>query len=163
MVSIKSGYITGYIGEFWLQWQLMKRGLLTVKMPNEMCCADLIAENGLRIEVKSAKPSKGRRTHKGKLYEWDKWAFSNYSRIQYYEKGARVRQKIIDRHLVCDYFVFICMDKDMNIERVYMIPQEVVGKRRGVIIPKVAKFKKGGIEFKEWRNRWDLLTATPRA
>ncbi len=70
----------GYLGEVWVQLELARRGFYVSRVYG--LGVDFIGENGVRIEVKSALPSKNRAIKKGKIYEYVHWQFRVTTELQ---------------------------------------------------------------------------------
>jgi hypothetical protein len=129
----------GLIGEYYLMFELAKRGINVFKMSNFLNF-DLLLKNGLRVEVKTSTI----RTEYSKI---------NKIPREYYMFKLKKNQ------VECDFFVFVCLNKKKNVDKIFIVPQEVIKERDVVSIPK--KFKHtsyNGFTLKDYENKWDLIT-----
>ena len=88
------------------------------------------------------------------------WQFANHKTRGVSEKG--IRKTVITRiDRKCDFFIFICLDKKFNVAKTFVVPKEVIGRRRTITIPKEFK-RKVKFSLKDYENQWKLITKFPK-
>lgn len=149
--AVESSMI-GRIGETYVIYKLATLGIHAMKV-SEHFEFDLLVSNGLRLEVKTGRIGLRKRKYKDKINTWYDWSFSNYKKNDFFEGSKKSHSECerIDRG--CDYFVCVCLDKDKNIERCYVIPKKEVGTKMGICIGISDKKH----QYDKYRDRWDLL------
>jgi len=134
----------GLAGELRVMSELLLRGHNPAKSYLEQG-ADIVLENGLRIEVKS-----GHRCH----YYYKRWEGNNREERKYYlftlQGGARQQpQNLIE----CDFVVLWCIDDDCF----FIIPKaNIIGRAVG-IYDTSDKSRSNRGKHSQYKNRWDLL------
>ena len=153
----------GALGEYEVMLELAKRKVLSLKM-DKIMDFDLLTEFGERIEVKSSKIIKsisGNHGKKGdKNYYTDIFSFVNQTKIWVHDgvNKSYKRGTFKQRDRICDFFIFVCMDKDNNPIKYYVVPKQIIGTRRVISIPKERKtFGEGKFDLEGFKNRWDLI------
>ncbi len=146
----------GYLAECWVAYELSKRNIRCQRADKDVLECDFITEFGDLIEVKSSRPSwslNGAKTNGG-FY----WNFNNHKKIHTFSEGND-RCKRVARDRRCDFFIFLGMDKNKVIKKVFIVPKEEVGSRSVISEPVVRKTKRkdSTLRLYEWENRWDLL------
>lgn len=146
---------TGYIGETYVLYKLAQ-----YKMPAIVCPAsfdyDILTANGLRLEIKTGRlrKIKDKRVNKEK-YRFT-WEFANHGSktagAYYKNNRTYVMYAQIKRNRDCDFFIFVCMDKKYKIIRTYVVPKDIIGKRKLITIP----FNGGGT-LNEYYDKWELI------
>ena len=156
---MKSNKIThnklGYLGEMYVLYKLAKFGISATSLPNHHDY-DIITEHNLRIEVKTATIQTAIRRKKTKKGYTDTprnlWQFHNGKRSINCIGNKSISYEYSKRDRDCDFFVLVCMDKEMNIVRTYVVPKEIIGNK----INMVAGEKDLGY-LSPYKNRWDEL------
>lgn len=138
----------GYIGEYWALYKLSTINKKGVLLPPTFDY-DIITNDDIRIEVKSARPTTAR---KGKSSR-DIWNFLNQKRELDYLNGKQTTYKAVKRNRNCDFFIFVCFDKSDNVVCEYVLPKSEIGERQMISIPVEPKHTR----FKNYKNRWDLI------
>ncbi len=113
----------GNIGEKYVMYLFSKMFLECFKLPATFNY-DLITENGIRIEVKTSmihkeKPGK----HSRLEYSRDYWSFNNQESKKTFYKDF-------------DYYIFICLNEKLNVEKLFCVPRIVINNRIIISIPK---------------------------
>jgi len=159
----------GYIGETYVLYKLALMGLkATLLNPNYDY--DILIENGTRIEVKTSQ----KRTHIKKVmrkklglirsYPREIWQFANHQidyrgmvKVDSFKYALR-EIKFKQRDRKCDFFICICLGKNFEIEREYILPKEVVGTKRSIVMGEKEQGigKEEGIYVK-YKNKWNLI------
>jgi|SRR3989344_26159 len=144
------------IGECYTLYKLAQLGIKAIKV-SELFEFDLLAHNNIRIEVKTAimrKTIKRVQRKKGLMtYSWNIWEFCNTAQQAKSLGNGRVEYKNIKRNRMCDFFVFVCLDKDYNLIKSYIIPKEMVRDRRIIVMGE----KEEGNLYNTYKERWDLI------
>jgi len=144
----------GYIGERLVLYELALRNIRATKLPN-FFDYDLITENGVKIEVKTAQLQK--KIHKNKRVEnhvMEAWTFSNHKttyktmKIVNGEKLASYNLEKRDRH--CDFYTFVCWSNQGCIT--YVVPNSEIRDKKGICI-----YSNGNSRLQEYRERWELI------
>ena len=133
----------GLIGEYFLLYELARRGINGLKMPDYLNF-DLLLKNGIRIEVKTSTIQ----LDVSKKYKEAKNPIS--SKREIYCFHIRKNQK------ECDVFVLIGLNKNLNVDRLFIIPKEIIGNRKCISIP--INSKKTHHRYGDYENRWDIIT-----
>jgi hypothetical protein len=149
--------LTGYIGESYVIYELAKKGIKLQRVDNLVASYDFLASNGLKIEVKSSKPTwnyNGAKTHRNLTWIW------NNAKNNYEYKGMTQIMKTIPFDRKCDFFIFVGMDNKGNTKRVFIVPAEIVGTRKSIQEPVNRKRDGGQGSFRiyQYENKWDLIT-----
>ncbi len=119
-------------------FELAKRGINSFKLTN-FVNYDLLLNNGLRIEVKTSNI----RIELSKV--------NNIPR-QYFNFKRKENQS------ECDFYCFVCLDKKKNVDKIFIVPEKIISKRKIISIPKDFKQKSyNGFCLKEYENKWKLL------
>ena len=154
--------IVGYTNECFVMYELAKRGIRCQRMDISVVDFDFITDCGERIEVKSSAPIwswNGQKTQKTLT-----WNFNNQGREHVYGKGVYTSFKI-PRDRNCDFFIFVGMDWDLSIKKVFIVPKEEVG-TRSVISEPVERKRKTMLTklcLSDWENKWDLINSSHKA
>lgn len=151
--------LTGYIGECWVRYQLARRGIRTAIIPNEFASYDLLTRGGNRIEIKTGRPVVGKRPYDRNpkiIYKWEKWTFNNQkNRFQY--KNGKILNKCKANKTIFDFFVCVCMDKNKNPIKSYIIPYEVVKNKKSLCIPLKARWKSKQKQYDKYLEKWEQV------
>ena len=130
-------------GEKYFSLLLSKKGIDSLKLSNNFCF-DLICSNGKRIECKTStirkeKPSKKHREGYVRFY----WVF----RISKVQKNSNF-----------DFFAFICLNRELEMEKVFIVPKKIIQKRDIISIPKEFKKKSyNGFSLMSYENNINIL------
>ncbi len=149
--------LTGYIGECYVAYELAKRGIKAQRMDNFVVNYDFITTDGIRIEVKASRPIvswNGAKTHKTMMWGW------NNGKDIYDCKGGALHKKIVKIDRDCDFFIFVGMDEDKNVKKVFIVPKEIIGDRMAIHEPVDRKHKNkfGEFHLSDYENKWDLIS-----
>jgi len=142
---------TGEYGENYVLYKLSELRIPAVKLPPTFDF-DIYTNNNLRIEVKTGRLLDGRRQIKGKWYLNKRWTFANHN-ISWKCDNGSMKSTISNRDRHCDFFICLCLDDNDKIVREYIIPKDVVGKKRLICIGQ--NNKKSYTE--QYKDRWDLI------
>lgn len=123
----------GLLGEKYAMLLLSKRGIDTIKLPNNFA-SDIICSNGLRIEIKTSNILKETKRNKREYYCF------------------HLHNKQI-KHIQ-DYYIFICLNESFELEKYYIVPKDKIKDRNIISIPKIFKNKKtyNGFTLQEFEN-----------
>lgn len=142
-----------YLGECYVQLELAKNNYMTLRA--DRFYFDFLGQNGCKIEVKTALPSKNRALKKGRWYEYRAWQFRLSTEKQH----------------IADFFVYTVFE-EMSKPPIgyFIIPQEEVAKigpsNMLVIFESdlTGDFKKENkINRHRYLNKWEqILTFSPR-
>lgn len=137
-------YKLGYLGECYVILELAKRNMFSTKL-HDRFDFDLITNNGLRIEVKTAKLSEKYYPLRkdGNITIYNRWIFRN---------GGKVEKDNISRN--CDFYIFVCLDILNNPIKYFIIPSKIVDKKQTIAFPHKSK------KYSQWsdfENKWDLI------
>jgi len=148
---------TGYLGECLVQLELATNDIKSFRIPEGVTGEyDLITPSGIRIEVKTSRPSKEPSGMENRLW----WHFRNY--------GARGRRKVPRR---CDFYVLVCLPRDTKTyepEGYFVIPANKLRHLKSpekeltsiAVVPEDWTGAKGS-RWHDYRDRWDLITHPP--
>ena len=148
--------LLGYLGECYVMLELAKRGVIAQRLP-EGFKFDLMTQDGVRLEVKTANISIGKKRRGNKEYEWKKWTFriathSGYERKEDPTEGRRYyRKKYKQGGYLCDFYVLVCLMEDGERPMFYIIPREQVKTQNVTISPS------GEDKWWRWKERWDRI------
>lgn len=108
-----------------------------VKLEGENFVRDKLKEFGIeRIDIKVSKVRKERL--KENNYEREFWSFRN--------------QK--DRINDFDYYILVCLNEKNDIEKVFIVPIQIIGKRELISIPRKCVRKSF---LKDYEGKWELI------
>lgn len=121
----------GSLGEKQVMLSLSKIGIDSIKLPSTFPC-DIFCSNGLRIEVKTSTLRKeGEREY---------WSF----KLQ----NSQVRN-------ILDYFILVCLDKNLEVENLYVVPNNIILKRDILSIPRNPKgYSYNGFSLNKYKNNF---------
>ncbi len=135
----------GTLGEAYAEIELLKRGIY-VNRVSTVFDYDFISTTHKRIEVKTARPTVGKKIHKGKTYYSKIWQFRNYD----YSNKPTSQQK--GRLRECDIYLFVCLDENATYDRTYIVPAEQISGRLMITVS-----NKPSTPLQPFLNRWELL------
>lgn len=149
--------LTGYIGECYVAYQLALRGIKAQRMDNFVVNYDFITKEGVRIEVKAAKPIEswnGQHTSTSIAWHW------NNGKDVYDCKGGALHKKVVKIDRDCDFFIFVGLNEDGTTKKVYIVPKEIVGDRQAISEPVDRKRDGGQGSFRiyQYENKWNLIS-----
>jgi len=136
----------GLIGESFLIMELAKRNIRAYKLPSQFDY-DFLLSNNLKVEVKTANITLSKKKYKNKEYTWKRWLFRN-------QKIKNKKERILR---TCDYYILVCLNKNKDVEQVFIIPSKIIAKRQGITIQK-NYLKEGKNLFLDYKNKWGLIT-----
>ena len=143
----------GYIADCYVMLELARRNIYSQKLFSYFDY-DLLAENDIRIEVKSSNISIIR--DKRCKTERKVWSFNNYEVVKFIDRVKRISR---GRDRRCDFFVFVGFGENYIPKKFFVVPKEVVGNRIAVTIPvnRVSVKKSTDVCFEQYDGRWDLI------
>ena len=153
----------GYLAEAYVAYELAKRGIVCTNLCQDFDF-DLITDTGDRIEVKSARPQTG---YSGRDYKNGTrknphifYSFHNLARKNVNEKGKGYFRETYSRDRQCDFFIFVCFNKNLTVHKTYVFPKEFIGTKKLVAVPVERKrpLRKGAPDNEQYLGKWDLLT-----
>ncbi len=149
----------GFLGECWVQFKLAQRSLKSVNLSDGLGFDyDLLVENGLKIEVKTsvirnAGKKKITKSRGPVTYDMYLWQFCNTKQTTKHIGHKTLRCTWRKRDRDCDFFALVCLDKNLNVVKNYIVPKNVVGNRSLIAIHRHHK----GM-FAKYLEKWDLLS-----
>lgn len=147
----------GYIGEAYVLYKLALMGIKAIKLSVDHDY-DFLTERDIRIEVKTARPTKSKKFQKGKWYEWTVWSFQNNKMKVKYIKDGMVKFTPIRRNRKCDFFILVCLNKDSTPLKEYIVPKEVMGTTKSICIRDEESRKcPNKSKWDKYRDKWDLI------
>lgn len=152
MLSRKRCVLLGPLGEHYVMFKLLQKGLQCIKPDPMMADYDIYVENRARIEVKTSQLKK--QYHKKFKTTQECWHFSNHK-----TRGVKKVVTTIDRN--CDFFIFVCLDEKFNVAKTFIVPKEIIKTRRSISVPREFK-RKVQFSLKDYENKWKLITKFPK-
>lgn len=149
--------IIGTIGENYVMYKLATLGMRSQKLL-DFIDFDLILENGLKVEVKTAILREDRDKRRNSVR--DVWSFTNMKFGYVSIKGIYMKRKAQRRLRDCDYFAFVCLNKERDVLKSFIVPIEIIKDRQVISIP-FKNIRKTKNSLKEFEEGWDYLTKKP--
>ena len=144
----------GYIGECYVAYKLSQMGLKAQPLFN-FHEFDFLVENGWRIEVKSARAIQTKDKRKGEDYRRPVFNFNNHT-AQWTFKDGMQKNTFIKRDRQCDFFVLVCLGKNFEVLKTYIVPKKIIGNRMVITIPANPRYSRKGSIF-EYEEKWEQL------
>ena len=145
----KEKVYNGRLGELYVEEELIKRGIFSMKT-TIYSGFDLLTETNKRIEVKTSKYSKFKSKKNGKEYFYGAWGFVTNNTNEFCKKYNPCSRNY-------EYLVLVCLDKERKPVRFYIIPKEVIGKRKIVRIWESKSYRLGS-KYDKYLNNWGEIT-----
>jgi len=163
MLSIKDCSGRGFLATVYVMLELAKRRIISIHTPS--FAFDLLCDNGVRLEVKSATPKSSQKKYKDKIYVSSRknWQWQNRKHTYEWISGVE-RRKV---NLVeaakrsCDFYVLVGFDENLENPNYFVIPKEVCEELGsflclpidGKLYGRKSRMKK----LWEYKDRWDLI------
>jgi hypothetical protein len=129
----------GNIGETFIIHELSKKGIYSIKL-NPLFDYDILTQNNQGIEVKTSTI----RVEKSKKKSY------------YYLFRINNNHKSMIKKF--DYYAFVCLDENHQIEKYYFVPKEVIKGRKIISIPRTFKQNlKNRFSLKEYENNLHVI------
>jgi hypothetical protein len=146
-----------YFAESIVMAELAKRQLYTIRLPPQFGF-DLFADNGARVEVKSARLSKSGWSFSLGHSRETKWVAANNLGESKKRQVWRRREKVRGRR-PCDFYAFVGFDiGGADVMEFFIVPEALVGDKLQIQASSTRGRLGGRISLLErYRRRWDLI------
>jgi len=143
----------GEMGENYIMYKLSQLGISACRVPTTFDY-DFITHNNLKIEVKTANITYGKKTRRNSKgihkYKWEHWTFANiYTKLKHSQGNIKAIRSKRDR--ICDFFIFNCIQKNNQIIS-YIIPKKLIKDNPLIVISDSNKCK-----WNKFKEGWDIL------
>lgn len=140
-----SRFQIGCIGEMWVMFQLSLRGIFSQKQ-NILFDYDLLTNNNIQIKVKTSTiHNETPGPNSSEDYKREYWLFAN--------QEGRKRN--------CNFYCFVGLDENLQPEKTFIIPADLIGEREMISIPRNLKRDAliyGGKSINYFMNKFELIT-----
>ena len=144
----------GWLGETFVLYKLAKLGIKAVNLSNNFDY-DLLTNNNLKIEIKTSRPTTCKDKKNEKIYYRDRWQFLNYKRVYENVTYLNTKYKNIKRNRNCDFYIFVCLNEENNIEKCYVIDKNTIKDKQCITIPR--KIKRSTAKLQKFEEKWESL------